>query len=241
MRLQGAQRVNTMVSGLVTACALIMSGCGYFIDTRGNGSDALAAFSAPTYSEVYATVLGPRCLKCHDQSDDLDVQSIDSIRASLPGMLAQVRSRQMPPPRKSPQLTESQISLLIRWLEAGAPVAGPEAPQPQPESEPEREPEPEQGPPLLPTYASLRENILVPKCLRCHSPGGRSEDAPLGSLEELLSLGIVNKEHPERSTLVRALRGEGTDLMPPPRSRLEPLSEGEIAVIIEWIRLGTPE
>jgi hypothetical protein len=237
MRLQGAQRVNTLVSGLVTACALIMSGCGYFIYTRGNRTDALTAFSAPTYSEVYATVLGPRCLKCHDQSDDLDVQSIDSIRASLPGMLAQVRSRQMPPPRKSPPLTESQISLLIRWLEAGAPVANSEAPQSQPESERE----PEQGPPLLPTYASLRENILVPKCLRCHRPGGRSEDAPLGSLEELLSLGIVNTEHPERSMLVRALRGEGTDLMPPPRSRLEPLSEGEISVIIEWIRLGTPE
>jgi hypothetical protein len=229
--------VKSLVAGFITTGALVLSGCGYFIDTRNGAAEGLSAFTVPKYGDVYAAVLAPRCLKCHDQSDDLDVQSIASIRSALPGMIAKVRSGEMPPLRKSPPLTTSQLSLLIRWLEAGAPASD-KAPQPEPVPVPLPDPE---DSPLLPTYASLRENVLVPKCLKCHSSGGRAEEAPLGTLEELLSLGIVNRENPERSPLVRALRGDGMDLMPPPRGRMEPLTDEEIAVVVEWIRLGTPE
>jgi hypothetical protein len=93
--------------------------------------------------------------------------------------------------------------------------------------------------PLLPTFDSIKTNILEAKCLSCHAEGGRAEDVPLAKREDLSDpqAGLVVPGRPDQSLLVKVIKGPKVQ-MPPQRSGLKPLSDKEVAVIEEWIQNG---
>jgi uncharacterized membrane protein len=94
--------------------------------------------------------------------------------------------------------------------------------------------------PLEPTFKSLRENLIEPKCIECHSAGGEAELTPLATREDLVDspLEIVIPGNPDDSALMIVLRPGARKPMPPPDSGVAPVSEEDLKVIEEWIRSG---
>lgn len=87
---------------------------------------------APTYEALFANVLKPRCLKCHNDekpSHGLSVESYASIRshrrAVIPFDLKRSRiykkTREGEMPQGGPRLATEEIRTIGRWIMAGAP------------------------------------------------------------------------------------------------------------------------
>lgn len=90
------------------------------------------------------------------------------------------------------------------------------------------------------TFASIKENIFLPKCSSCHTEGGSASGVPLNSKEDLIESPreLVIPFDTEESGLLIAIKRPNTDFrrMPPPG--LEGLSSVEISAIEEWIKDG---
>ena len=93
------------------------------------------------------------------------------------------------------------------------------------------------GLPLKPTFAAVFDNIIIDKCLECHSPGGKSEKFPLTSWKEILDspLELVIPGNPEESGLYIAVTRTDEKRMP---SKGAPLSSEELKAIYDWIKDG---
>jgi len=96
--------------------------------------------------------------------------------------------------------------------------------------------------PLEPTFASLNARIFKPKCSECHSAGGKAKNTPLLTREDFVDSPdqIVVPGSPDDSALMIALEPCARKPMPPPDSRVAPLTREEIQIIEEWIRTGAP-
>jgi hypothetical protein len=92
---------------------------------------------------------------------------------------------------------------------------------------------------LEPTYASVKANILEPKCLSCHSAKGSAERVPLGTLSDLLNspLEIVIPGSPDESGLVIMTSRTDAKRMPPP-NKGPALTVNEISFLRSWIEQG---
>ena len=87
-------------------------------------------------------------------------------------------------------------------------------------------------------FAERVRPLLTKACLPCHDTGSRMSGLAVTSIEELLAGGArhgaaVVPGHPEKSVLIRAVRGELAPRMPMGKP---PLPAEEIAVLEEWIR-----
>lgn len=96
-----------------------------------------------------------------------------------------------------------------------------------------------------PTFGSIFQNVIRPQCLSCHKVGGRAEEVPLSTYEDLLNPRtgdpLVVPGDLENSIFYQVLLPEaGRNRMPPPRSNLPPVSDEKIAVVREWILKGAP-
>ena len=88
--------------------------------------------------------------------------------------------------------------------------------------------------------------ILVDRCLKCHGGGGKSPKGNLrvDSREALVKGGdtgpaVVPKD-PEKSLLLRAVRGTDPELRMPPASEKARLTREQLADLETWIRRGAP-
>lgn len=90
-------------------------------------------------------------------------------------------------------------------------------------------------------FESKVRPLLVARCYECHSnESGKSKGGLLLDSREALHRGgesgpVLDREHPEKSLLLSAVRRENADTAMPPK---EPLPPGEVAVFEEWIRSG---
>ena len=95
----------------------------------------------PSFSREIQPILAEHCLKCHGpttQKADLDLRSPTKMEnggvsgpaiergASSKSLLYEQISKRVMPPGKAAKLTDEQIRLIGRWIDAGAP-ADPEA------------------------------------------------------------------------------------------------------------------
>lgn len=98
---------------------------------------------------------------------------------------------------------------------------------------------------LQPTFQSIKENILDPKCIRCHSPGGETARIPLLTVNDLLNspLDIVIPGNAEESGLIIALDPKygSSKPMPPAKSGLQPVSQKDLEIISLWIQNGAKD
>jgi hypothetical protein len=85
--------------------------------------------------------------------------------------------------------------------------------------------------------------LLAERCYKCHSSGGESVKGGLllDSRDGILRGGhsgpAVVPGDPDRSPLVRAVRGSDEEIRMPPKSRL---AAAEIADLETWVRMGAP-
>ena len=82
--------------------------------------------------------------------------------------------------------------------------------------------------------------VLVESCFKCHGPEKQKQGLRLDSREAVRKGSddgpILTPENPEASPLVRALRREGDNPMPPK----EKLPPGQADLLVQWVKMGAP-
>lgn len=127
-----------------------------------------------SYQLIAQQVLNPYCLSCHRESSSSISKSkvyLDSYSRVI-DHLADIRSsvfeKGTMPKRK--ELPVRERSLLLAWIEAGAPEFGKTTQEPLPPP-----------PPLEPTYSSIRDRIFNVRCADCHNPSSKGCQAIKGN------------------------------------------------------------
>ena len=206
-----------------------------------------------TFADV-APILEGRCVMCHSGPAAPRGLRLDSLEGLLTGsqggpvviagdsagseLILRLKGARQPrmPMTGPPFLSEQEIALFERWIEAGLPE-GQAAAAPSPEPQPLRP-----APGEAVTYAQVAP-IFATRCAKCHTEQGQMGPAPEGfrltSYAETLASGErarVVPGHPAASELARRIRGQARPRMPfdgPPY-----LTEDEIGLIEDWIAQG---
>lgn len=217
---------------------MLLVACGNFFDPKheaqlnnpNNPSGENETNMTIPFSEVRAKIFEPHCTLCHSEYGNYFF-----VKQDVNAILAAVLQNRMPD--DAPPLDGELKKLLTNWINQGAPefVQGGEntsSPQPAPIDE------------LQATWDSLHKRIFVPKCTICHSPEGEAPWVDLTSREAMSKTLIaehINFQKPEESNLIFRLRHKEAPMPPlPPFSNIPQLTEGEIEIVLEWIKRGLP-
>lgn len=193
-----------------------------------------------SYEDVRTGVFATSCVRCHSVKNPEGGVKLDSYAEVKRNLAEVIKSalieKSMP---KNKELSKNQYELLLNWIGSGAPEKAEGRPDPAPTPSPAPTPP---LPPLEATYESIRRNIIVERCLDCHSADGRAEHIPLGTYEDLIDSPreIVIPENPDESGMIIFLERTDDKRMPPERTG-PPLKKEEIAKIREWIQNGAKQ
>ncbi|MEM7651955.1 MAG: c-type cytochrome domain-containing protein [Pseudomonadota bacterium] len=193
----------------------VNAGAPEFASEGGSGNtDPVEPTETISFEQIKTQILEPyRCTACHSQYNDYQV-----VKNSIGSIVTLTGNDRMPLPDKPGKsgeapatdnpLTPQDKELLLEWVNQGVPefsdgtsslVTAPEE--------------------LKPTWISLRNNVIGPKCVRCHSPyGNRGAGLALDTFNNILDQmrnhgGNKNKERlivfddPENSRLIGAILG----------------------------------
>lgn len=243
---------------MLTSCNVMLQGQGPEEDKPSK--DLIAKVS---FNDVMSAVFEPKCIACHGNAGGVNLESPENARKHLLAIRKSTLIERRMPKAPFPALTKEEALLLDAWIEAGGPgipslpdQGSQEPPQenpalPDPGSSPD---DPQSGPPSTPnpppsvpeleaTYKSIRARILVPKCIVCHKPGGKAEDIPLGTKDDLINspLEIVIPGNAEESMMMIVFQEGARKPMPPLNSGMAPLTEQQIITIEKWINEGAKE
>lgn len=92
-----------------------------------------------------------------------------------------------------------------------------------------------------PTFTSIQQNILIPKCISCHSPGGSADLVPMETYEDLINSEFFASVIPGdslNSPLYKVIQPDARRRMPPRSSGLAPVTFEEADAIRLWIDSG---
>lgn len=89
-------------------------------------------------------------------------------------------------------------------------------------------------------FATQIQPLLSDRCFTCHGPdaGQRKADLRLDLEEHAKDFAISPGDPEDSDLLARIVSKDALDVMPPPSSKLPPLSEQEIDLIRRWIKQG---
>lgn len=173
----------------------------------------------------------------------------------------------MPPPkaiaeRKAKAITQQEIDIVAAWINGSAKKSDTSADQKMTVEKPAVENKPAEEAKVssesvnqVINYEYVKSQVLDKKCLKCHKPGGKSEDLDFTSRKEILlattdvgeSIIVVNK--PESSLLYLSLLPnkedrQGAKKMPSAKAvkagEVEDITPEETKIIEEWIKQGAP-
>lgn len=237
---------------MLTSCNLMFQGKAP--ETDKPSKDLIAKV---TFNDVMTAVFEPKCIACHGAAGGVNLGSPENARKHLRAIRKSTLVDKRMPKAPFPALTKEEALLLEAWIEAGGPGL-PSLPEPGPQEPPndnsgQPNPEPPSNggdstpPPALPeleaTYKSIRARILVPKCIVCHKPGGKAEDIPMVTKEDLINspLEIVIAGNAEESMMMIVFQEGARKPMPPPNSGMAPLTDKQIKIIEKWINEGAKD
>jgi uncharacterized membrane protein len=213
----------------------------------GNAGEPVDLGAAPDqvdFAVIMEKVIAKNCLSCHSDSGGnrghLNLETYQNVSQAAADIKELVLDRSMPPRRAAP-LTDTQIQMLVTWIDAGAPEKLNTEPAPQPTPLPELppvvgpepppvftpEPAPEPAPVPVPvgaTFEMVFKQVIQPSCLKCHSGEGKG-DVNLETYQNVLKF---KKE-------VRETIADGS--MP----RRSKLTDDQKKLILDWIDAGAPE
>jgi hypothetical protein len=97
--------------------------------------------------------------------------------------------------------------------------------------------------PTVESFNSIFETVIKPKCLICHSAGGKAEDYPFETYNDLVSGSdpLIIPGYPEESIFYLVMLPKGRPLMPPKKSGLSLVDPALTDVIRSWIANGAVE
>lgn len=174
-------------------------------------------------------VLTTQCSSCHSvdvPSGGVDVLSIDSLLASgavvptepgLSPLFQAISSGSMPPSRPLAQDDIMAISDWITKMNKDTGVVLPPGAQPLP---------------LGPTYASIYQNILAPRCLGCHNATNAGGGVSYSTYTAAMN--TVQRTLPNNSTLYTSIAVRNTM----PRGAGGSLSAEQKRAVFDWITAG---
>lgn len=226
--------MNRFGQVLIVLCSVLQVSCGTYHETYGTDMPDRSQFkqSELGFATIYNRVLRPSCVGCHGDGGGINLETYANVKLHLGAVKASVFFTKRMPKSPGVPLSASQLGLLSAWIDEGAP-----------EFAPDDDPLPL---PMAPNFESIRQNVLVPKCLVCHSPGKPVARIPLVTREDLLNspLELVIPGNPDESGLMISLTRTDAKMMPPPKDAagnstgFTRLSDPEIDAIRLWIVEG---
>lgn len=219
--------MNTGVVFFLTIATAALSGCGNYTRLKNDRQEAGQKLDAAplTFATVSAQIFEPKCVSCHSK-----YRSYETVVEEVSRITQSIESNRMP--KNAEPLAQNLKDLLRTWIDAGTPEF---------ENDEQPEPPPESPVALEPNYQSIKAIILEQKCTMCHSPSGQAKFLDLSSRKAIWDgrARLLNFDNPESSPLIAAIR-DAEEPMPPTWSNIAPLTESQVAVMIEWIRQGVP-
>ena len=250
-------KLNLVSAAKILGALAMATGCNSYKSKLVSPADNVMPASI-SYPFVMEKVFQPHCARCHSDAGgndgDLNFETYDNIIASIHEINYEALTQQTMPPKKAGgALPSFEQAILRTWIEAGAPKdekAQPE-PMPSPDATPTPTPEPLPSVPptpvkepvvILPVWTEIHDKIFVPKCIKCHSAGGKAEDVPLDSKEFVIDPvnSLVTAGQPDQSELFVSITKVGKGQMPPVKSGIKLVAE-EIDAIKTWILNGAKD
>ncbi|MBI1310117.1 DUF1549 domain-containing protein [bacterium] len=219
--------------------AAIAVACGLPLSTRA--VETQPQTKAPVFEEDVLPILARRCASCHGskaRKGDLDLSSFAALQAggesgepllaeSLDdSLLWQMVDGGGMPPGDSPQLTDAELELIRRWIEAGGPAREKAAEQIVAQHD------------ILP--------YLFTRCVVCHGKRQQEAGLDLRSVASILTGGksgpAVVPGRPDASLILKRIHAKE---MPPPkeliRAGVRPFESNETELLTKWIAQGAKE
>lgn len=224
---------------ILAALGVMSSGCSYRINKDKTNLDSIVVsqsmIDSVSYMEVKNKVFLPKCISCHGNSGNVNLENYSSARSHLDQIAqASLVDKTMPKAGNEP-LSGGEYLLLAAWIKAGGPetpLNGGSTPSPAPIEV------------LRPEFASIKKLIIDRKCLSCHKPDGKAPRVPLNTPQEMIDspLEIVIPGNADESGLTLSLDWDNaTKPMPPKDSGITQVSAAEIEIIKEWINKGAKD
>lgn len=217
----------------VAGVSFLISGCSY---RHEKGDHTVFAYSQEllgkvNYQLINQKILIPKCLFCHGNSGGVNLETYAAVYGYIDKIKDVTITTSSMPKAPYSSLNNEERQLLATWIKAGAPENAADGSQVEPLPRVE---------PLVPTFASIKKNILQNKCLVCHSAGNDGEDVSLDTPEDMINSprDIVVPGDPDSSELVLSVLPTARKIMPPKRSGITQLKPEEIAIIKQWIING---
>ena len=183
-------------------------GCNYKVTKQQDAADSNVdnlnndnSNTPLSYSVVSDKVLSKNCVGCHSATGGnkghINLESYENVKSNIAKIRDEVANKTMPPRKK---LNDSDINLILKWIDAGAtedgsavltPDPAPTTPTPLPPPAPPTTP----APPVIQipedpkeiTFAMVKTVLLEPKCLKCHSEaGGNKGDVNLETYQNMI-------------------------------------------------------
>jgi hypothetical protein len=213
----------------IYALLVLLSACAYRVEKEAQVAGAFSSSIKIDFQAVQSEILRPRCVACHAQYD-----TYPDVKRDLAAILDSVDKNRMP--KTGGPLSSALKKLLADWAAAGAPEAIGESPITEPPVQ------------IEPNWDSLSRYVIGPKCALCHNPNGQAKFLDLSSREAIWNARdglfpgapkLLDFENPAQSYLFEVMR-DPTGPMPPPASGISAVSDDELVVLQEWVRLGIP-
>lgn len=212
--------------------SLFLSSCGNYLEQKKT-EPKLAQSEQEQLSSDFASVkelvFSASCVSCHQQYNNYQ-----GIIRELPAIQSAVASNRMP--KSGGPLTDNQKAILFAWIAKGAPDQTGSSSEPVPSIK------------LEPTWKSLSENVIFPKCLVCHNPQGQAKFLDLSNRQVIFDnrnrifgsgSKFIDFDMPEKSYLLQILNDD-EEPMPPVWSNIPRLTKDELETLTLWLSLGLP-
>jgi mono/diheme cytochrome c family protein len=209
----------------LSLCLLILTGCGNYEEFKEDPSAAFGNIlpsTALSFETIKKEVLQENCIGCHS-----GYENYDNVLTDIEDIKREVIAGSMP---KGSTLAQDKKVLLLSWIAGGA-QRGVISIQPDP-SDTDK---------LAPNYASINKNILQRSCTVCHNPQGEVPWLDFSSRVSLFSLRdqLFDFDDAPSSYIIEVIT-DPAEPMPPLDSPFDQLTDEEVEVFTEWIRLGLP-
>lgn len=206
-----------------------MTSCKNYEELKAEpaGVTGVPTIEGLTFARIRDEVLVPKCVSCH-KNYHLNYDDYDTVKGRIDLIVQRVSDGSMP---EDGVLEDDLKNLLFAWANDGAPLGD--------DSDTGGvEPITDE---LEPTWESVNKNIFRQKCVSCHNPGGIYPSLPFVTRFDVFSKRdlLLDFEDPEKSYLIEVIT-DPFEPMPPVWSSLPAVTDEEVEVLKEWIRLGLP-
>lgn len=189
-----------------------------------------------SFEQVKEEVFAPKCIVCHGTAGGVNLESHVSARQHMDAIRkATLESKSMPKAPLGP-LNDRQYELLTAWIDAGGPDRSNRDTQGGSPQVPGGTSTGEENGKL--SFETIKKEIIVLKCLSCHTPDEQGEKVPLVTREQLLSspLKLIVPGKPKESLFYTITAPGAINMMP--SYPVEPLSVKQRKLVKQWIMEG---